>query len=385
MLVPVIQNLLSNGYSVTVLGLTTGLSYFQQNGIEAISISQVAAQLKDWSRIRRIGESIAPNVAKSKVVLDTDTVAYYGIGYLNLLLENSTEAAEEKFKRLERKSFFPVNTALDVLRKLKPDILLTTNSPRFERAFVTAAQVCSIKSLVLVDAIAVNELPWLKDQGYGNKICVFHESVKTRLIEHGRPSHEICVTGNPAFLSPLLQKKVPRRRTTKVKLLYLSQSELQINSQPQGNWSNDSVVQSTLDELSELACSRGAQIRVRFHPNQNVGGLIIPHLVEVSNSMTELETDLYESDVVLTASSSAGLQAISYGIPILQIGWSNRSKQFRYSDFGPSIFVEQPKNIGSDLRLLMTAASDKTAFSFPDPKLSAIKICKLIKNLSDLG
>lgn len=382
MLLPVIRKLSADGLDVTVLGLTTGLDYFKKHAISAFSISDFATKFCDWSKIKNIGASITDGIQKSAVVSDIDTIAYYGLGYRDLLRELPITEAETRFQTLGRKSFLPVQAANKILNMVKPDLLVTTNSPRFERAFVTAAGKNSIKALVLVESVASNELSWLKQPNYGDKICVFHEVVKKNLIELGRPDSHIVVTGNPAFYSPTLEARSPKKNREKPRLIYLSQTEFDDSALAGNKKHNTNVVDITLSELARIATNGEADVCVRFHPHQDLDQIQVPSSLRISKNSVELDHELVHVDAVLTASSSAALQAISYDIPILQIGWSNRSDMFRFSDFGPSQFVREPAEIVNCLRNLMSQ-SNYGASSFPDHRMCTATICGLVELLAD--
>lgn len=383
MLLPVIRKLSSDGFDVTVLGLTTGLNYFKKHAVNAFSISDFATKFCDWSKIKQIGTTVTEGIQKSAVVSDIDTIAYYGLGYRDLLSELSFTEAETQFKTLGRKCFLPVQAANEILNMVKPDLLVTTNAPRFERAFVTAAGKKSIKALILVDSVASNELSWLKQPDYGDTICVFHEVVKKNLIELGRPDSHIVVTGNPAFYSPTLEARSPNKNIEKPRLIYLSQTEFDDSVSAVNKNNNNNVVDITLSELARIATNGEADVCVRFHPHQDLDPMQVPSSLRISGNSVELDRELLHVDAVLTASSSAALQAISYDIPILQIGWSNRSDMFRFSDFGRSQFVYEPAEIGNCLRNLISQPFGEGISSFPDHKMCTATICSLVERLAD--
>jgi hypothetical protein len=51
----------------------------------------------------------------------------------------------------------------------------------------------------IVDLFAIDEVRWIGQPGYADRICVLNGHVRDFLVQAGRRPDEIVVTGNPAF------------------------------------------------------------------------------------------------------------------------------------------------------------------------------------------
>ena len=80
----------------------------------------------------------------------------------------------------------------------KFDLIITTNSPRFELAIQKAAHQLSIKSLSVTDLFNTDEYKYICKRDYAGYLTVLSNNVKEFILEKGYKG-EIEVTGNPAF------------------------------------------------------------------------------------------------------------------------------------------------------------------------------------------
>ena len=113
---------------------------------------------------------------------------------LDLIDQFGKEKAKEIWLNHGRQGFYPINFFKKILRNIKPDLVISTNSPRSEKAALRASKYLNIPSLCLVDLFGVQEIDWLKVNGHGTKICVIDNKVKNFLIENEENADEIVVT-----------------------------------------------------------------------------------------------------------------------------------------------------------------------------------------------
>ena len=196
MVVPVAQALRRSGRAeVQVLGLTTAAPVVLDAGLPLL-------QFKDFVRPQDAaavahGRELARGLPS--VVDAEESAAYLGLCYADLVAEAGAEEAARRYATLERQAFLPRATLRRVLSDLRPDLVVATNSPRAERAAVEASRSLGIPSVCIVDLFAIDEVRWIGQPGYADKVCVLNESVRSFLVEAGREPGEIAVTGNPAF------------------------------------------------------------------------------------------------------------------------------------------------------------------------------------------
>lgn len=342
MLVPVIIELSRRGHEVCVLGLTLGKSVFQEANIATLGLYDLLNHTERWSEIERFGcQLVAGHEQNPKIDL-RDSIAYLGSGFIDLVQDSGLKAAKQSYAELGRKAFRPVNTATEILTHLAPDLVVTTNSPRMEQAVVLAARQSQIPCLVVIDAFAKIETEWLKEPDYAERLCVFHPVVKHLLVQQGRSATDIVVTGNPVFdrLSGLHTQGF--RQGSRHHVLYLSQNETRPD-RSEGDTDPDGLPVDVMTELVRGVNQGIFTAEVRFHPNQlqSVRDKN-PGLLDRSLEWT-LEEALSQTDLVVTASSTAGIEAQMLGLPLVQLGWSMRSGLVPFEELG-SVVVAHDRN-----------------------------------------
>lgn len=324
-LIPVIKNCsdkFGEDVAVTVIGLTTALEDYRDAGIDAIPLSDVLKHHEQYHRFLEIGKSLCSESPINFKVGELETFIYHGSGFYDLIQTYGQKNALALFEKKGRSIFEFKEIADFIVSSLEPDLVVVTNAPRLERALVISATSKPTSSIVVVDGFAFQE-HWLAENSYGSRLCVFHKSVRERLVSLGRCSEHIVVTGNPAFRESIdiikrrRQRLVPPKiRNYRCKVLYLAQNEPNVQA---------TVVQEVLCELNRLHLSRSINARVRFHPNQRNSDFEFANRLKIVPQTVPLEDALIWSDVVITASSTAGLLALMCEIPLVEIRWSESS------------------------------------------------------------
>lgn len=112
------------------------------------------------------------------------------------------EFMHQLFLSSRRQFLLPVNTMKSVLKKVSPGLVITTNSPRAERAVQIGAADYGIPCISLIDGYGTNEQYVLEHPG---KILVPSSRARDNLIRAGVSRAKISVAGNPV-LEGLLRK-----------------------------------------------------------------------------------------------------------------------------------------------------------------------------------
>lgn len=196
MVLPVAQALRESGRAeVRVLGLTTAAAAVREAGLPLV-------QFKDFVRPEdalAVSEGRRLAAGMSAVVDLDETVAYLGLSYADLVAACGEEEAQRRYARDGRQAFLPVPTLERILREVQPDLVVATNSPRAERAAITAARRLGIPAVCIVDLFAIDEVRWIGEAGYADRVCVLNDAVRDFLVAAGRSPQEVVTTGNPAF------------------------------------------------------------------------------------------------------------------------------------------------------------------------------------------
>jgi len=227
MLKPVILELLKYGNcDLQVLALNTAETELAGLDVELLGYRDFFSESDE---IAKYGKELASTL--DKIINYDETISYLGANFLELQETYGLKVARKMYSQGGRYIFQPKRIMEHILKAVRPNILVTTNSPRSERYAVVAARKLGIKSIAFVDMFGIRSAEWLKDNEFADKILVLSESVKGYLISLGRNADSIVVTGNPSFdiLSSSYREKenliLENRRQLPFTVLWASQPE----------------------------------------------------------------------------------------------------------------------------------------------------------------
>ncbi|MFL2755365.1 MAG: hypothetical protein ACJ0BF_04590 [Gammaproteobacteria bacterium] len=340
-LIPIAKELEKKGYEINFFAFTTAFHELKGYDFKVYRVMDFL-DLFDENLIIQLGKKYF-NGEKSHLVSYKESISYYGIGMFDLINKHGKENAEKLFSKKGRFSFCPVKSVTKILEFLNPDLLITTNSPRYEKAIVMAAREKNIYSIIINDLFAVDEYKWLSKNDYGNKICVINKYVKDFLIKKGRKSDSILITGNPNFQKKMLlktsiDKKMKNKFLYKIKknqkvVLWVSQPVPEINNL-NGLKGDKNLPKKILKELLKISKKRDDLFFInRLHPNESL--LNFQEYKNFVKSKTKnVYDDLSVADIVIVINSSVGYQAFLENKKIIQIQNSNLSDSSPYSKMG---------------------------------------------------
>jgi hypothetical protein len=338
MIVPIVKKLNSERkYKITVLGLTTAGLVLEKNDIPYISFKDII-QSNDVEALE-MGRTLSSNMPEGKVSKE-ETIAYMGLSYFDLVTRLGKNEAEKQYLLKGRQAFFPITIMERFLSSLQPDLVVATNSPRTERAAIEASKKLGIPSICLIDLFGIAESEWIAQPQYAHKLCVLNEHVKKLYIEYGRDEEEIVVTGNPAFDRlgdhekrvlglQLKQQKWPDKKVA----LWASQTET----------GNEQLPREIERQLIEIVRRReDLHLIIRFHPNENIeiNDYYEHPRVTISKSSDDLAVLLNAVDVLITMTSTVGLEAHLLGVPVVTVEMSVFAKDAPYAELGISSGID---------------------------------------------
>lgn len=334
-LLPVIEHLRGCAdIRVEVLALTTAADVCARRGIPFRGFKDFPT-LHD-ERTRAHGQRVSALHPAHPTVTPEESIAYLGACYRDLEDAYGIADAATRFAREGRQAFLPVASLNAIIAELAPDAVLATSAPRAEWAAVIAARQAGISSVVVVDLFGLSERERLLDPAYGNAICVINESVRQGLIAGGRAAEEVHVTGNPVFdrlADPDLRVRgaILRRQrgwdATRHIITWASQPE---PSDPQLPRRIEAALLATLADHPDW------HLVLRPHPSDVY--TLPPAGAQVTHSTRDedLHTLLAASDVVVTMTSTVGLEAAFLGIPLVTWDLSENTSFCPYASMGIS-------------------------------------------------
>jgi glycosyltransferase involved in cell wall biosynthesis len=293
------------------------------------------------------GIELAGDLPVGGAVSSKETVAYLGASFRDLVDEYGELDARRRYSETKRQAFLPVATMRRFIERISPDLVVATNSPRAERAAILAAGQLGIPSVCVVDLFAIQEVQWIGQPGYATRVCVLNDSVRGRLLAHGRDAHEIAVTGNPAFdqlsAPENIQAGAQLRRERgwdDGKKIILWASQIEPLKHPFVDLLGDPTLPCRVEEyLREIVTAdENLRLVVRYHPSErNVFNRA--NRVDFSPLSEPIATLLHAVDVVVVTASTVGLEAALSGRPVISVDLSVFTPDTQYASMGISTGV----------------------------------------------
>jgi hypothetical protein len=374
LLLPLIKHFrLNSNHRVVVLALTTARFDCERNGIDFLSYEDFL----DSSDRRAFlyGKHFLSKLSDQRIP-DSESIAYMGLSYLDLVNRIGRKEARTLFREIDRHAFLPYTIADRILGKLKPDLVITTNSPKTERALVERATSHSIPSICVNDLFGLNA-PWFKLRTFATKICVINEWVRDLCINHySRDHNDIVVTGNPAF-DPI-QRNAPLDPAHSKKILFASQANPLRN--PWNDIEGDPDLPAKVANwLSEFVSTHpdDYSLTVRYHPNEERYSVQESNRVCIDNT-NDLHQSLLKHEIIVTFTSTVAVEAWLMGRSVVTVDLTPFSDLCPYSSIGIS------QGVTSKAELFESLANPKTESSSSKCDIPANSIERISKVAAEL-
>jgi len=327
MLLPIAQKLRELKYEVVFFALTTAIDKLKQTDFKYYTY-------KDFfysDEVQRYGKKLIKDLDTIKLD-DKESIAYLGQNYIELIEKYGEEKTEELYSKSNRQIFNPIKSMQYVLENIKPDLVVSTNSPRSEKCIIQASSKLNIKSIALIDLFAIRCVDWFKDDSFASKVCVFSDDVKFYLVENGRDKNDIVVSGNTVFDELVNSKSISNKKEV-YRVLWASQKEPEYFAEfdTQGNPNLPLKIE---EKLFDIFQDKDWKLIVRNHPNEEQR--VYPSFVEISDSSTKLIDTLKSVDLVITCTSTVGLEGLILGKDLITIDMSVFTHTIPFSKYGYS-------------------------------------------------
>ncbi len=391
MMLPVIAALreVAPDLECTLMALTTGHARAVAAGVPALGYKDFlhlvdAPAALAWGG--KLGEgNHSPDVSRE------ETLAYLGINYLDLEQQLGPQEAAAAYARHGRFGFLPLNFMRRVLESVRPDVVVTTNSPRSEQAALESAVALGIPSIGLIDLFAQDADAFVHRPIRPDLTCVLAESVRERVIARGFDPARVAVTGNPAFDALNAPSARQAARALRERLGWQERRVIL--------WAGQSEPAGAVTGGDRFAFAAGieaalrAQVRqrpdlalvVRYHPGewQHFPDQGAQDRVHFSRPALEaIQPLILASDVVLVQNSTVGLEAAIAGIPVVSIEFSESVRQsFSLARLGVSSGCDSPDRLPADLAAAL-ARGPGQAGEFASDGRAAFRVAQRVHALA---
>ena len=328
MVVPVAKAVAHAGLAQPlVLALTTAAPAVREAGLKVL-------QFKNFLRGGNLADEVAVahghrlmRAMPGPIAEPEETAAYLGLSYQELALKVGHVEAERRYQQEGRQAFLPVATLQRILKQLAPALVVATNSPRAERAAIMAARSLGLPSVCLVDLFCLDEVKWIGEPDYADKVCVLNESVKHFLLSAGRTDRQVVVTGNPAFddlANPVhvsAGASLRRDRNWGGKHVLLWPTQVEPAFHPFNGTSGDmDLPERALQVVTSWVMSRDDCV-LCIRPRAGIAPLLLPddQRIVITGQDVGLAALLQAVDLVITLNSTVGVQGHLAGTRLIQI------------------------------------------------------------------
>jgi len=342
-LLPVAEKMQAMNCEVAFFALTTAINNLRKSDIKHYTYTDFF----DTPEVQEIGKQLAGSI-DANILPIHDTSIYLGQNYLDLVSEHGDKTAKRLYEESGRLIFNPLKSMTRVLLKLQPDLVVSTSSPRSEKAIIYAAGKLGIKSVVLSDLFVERPLSWFIDTNFSSKICVPSSFARDVLIENGRPSSDVVITGNPAFDTLVSASKAQKKsKKLSYRVLWASQPEPEYfaENDTYGDPLLPSKVESELIKIFDAR--RDWKLVIRNHPNEVPRQY--PEFIESSNNDEKLSDLLPTIDLVVTCTSIVGFEALILGKGFITIDKSVLTPMLPFSKYGYSKGIDSIDSIEDHL------------------------------------
>lgn len=336
---------------LTVLGFTTASATFRKAGVAARNYESLLQDGDEkWLEFAR------PHTPQSshRDVSQSETDAYYALGLKDMALDLGEKETLMEFSRSGRKAFLPFETFVKELSRSKPDLVITSTSPRSELAAQRAASSLGIPAIAVSDLFLQVESSYICEPGYAETVTVIGSYVADFLSSRGY-SGKLPVTGNPAFDNLHHPVHTAEGKELRSRLGVPDDQRVVVWVCPSSSVSmigKPFIAPATVIDCLENLCANDSRFSylVRQHPSNPVAS----HLSLASGffcpSETSIEACLVAADAVLLETSTVGLQAAILGKPVVSM---NAGDYPPYAALGLSKDVAQIGEVPEALKNLM--------------------------------
>lgn len=389
--VPVVRELAARGVACEVMALTAGYAIAERTGLSPLGYSDFLHLTDDPQAVLAQGRELLDGNAHPDI-RELESLCYLGINYLEWVETHGKEQAARLYAEGGRRTFLPVRFMGRVLDTLKPAAVITTSSPRSERAATEAAVARGIPTLNIMDLFGLPYDIYPRQPVHADRITVLSPYVRDNLIAAGIDAARIRVTGCPAYdplQDPANQKAGHAFRermgwighTTVMYPGYLEDPSPFTKPEDLGNRFGLAVERRLRDWV---AAAPHRSLVVRYHPSQyhEFPSLGAQDRVYLSNPTQEgVAFLLHASDVVVVQTTTVGLEAALIGKRVLSLRFapSVRNLEFDYSRMGLAEPVESLDELAGALENPRPPAVP--AHVLPPPGRAAPRVANEILNL----
>ncbi len=329
---------------IVTVGLTLGNHDFRRAGYEAKDFVDYLDPASDAPALA-VGEHLAKEMHSNNVGIRYEaSVAYLGLSMFDLIQRIGEKEAWRFFRSAKRLALCPVSILERIFEKEQPDLLLTTNSPRAERAALVVARRLGIPSVRVEDLFGVPTLiPYLKAE-LGNqqdidkvilpvepsRIAIINEFAREVFVDMRElesiqiePEH-VYATGQPIFDDAIRNRQTLTQEGCRRELEISCDRRVFL-------WASDllSPDRAIFEALIRTFAKRpDLYLIVKLHPGASAAEVAyyqercLPNMRVTDRG--NIHQYLIAANAVLTHFSTVGIETAAIGRPWLLVNFENQ-------------------------------------------------------------
>ncbi len=290
-----------------------------------------------------------------------ESVVYLGASMRDL----ANEAGEaEAFCRIEaagRQAFLPRWTMGQIIAAERPDLILTTNAPRMERAATLMGNAKGIPTINLHDDLGFIPRNYLLS---ADRIAVMSEITVENLIAQGHAAERIVITGQPAF-DPLVSELARFRREEIVGRLGLPGEGPYLllgTSQPGARGEIMEMCPITIEAVKTLP---RYHLIIKPHPGED--GDAYREYVRLHGGATVvtgvgIRELLFVSELLISFASTIIIESILMGKPVISLNLTGQPDPIPFVKWGLVSEARSDAELTQAIRSVLEVAGARAGF-----------------------
>lgn len=332
--------------SPTLLALSVAKKSMEERALPHRTLSDYAPFLMD-EEAHQWGERLADRWHVSSSGLSrAESVLYLGVSMRDLVQEVGERQALARIDQEGRQAFLPTETMERVIGIEKPDLIVTTNSPRMERAATLVGNHRGIPTLNLHDDLAFTPRNYLLT---GDRIGVMSPVARDNLVQQGHDPKKIVVTGHPAFDAILEENRVFCAEESAHRWGLPSGPHVLLGTSQPGK--RGEVMDLYCQVCETLVPKREFRLIVKPHPGEDADAYR-EHARRYKDRVTVVTTapirELVRlSDVLIGFASTILLESILVGKPIVSFNLTGGPDPLPFVNWGLGLEARNPDTLNA--------------------------------------
>jgi len=359
MIIPIIRALESDtDFRIETLALTTGGPIFKSENLPFKGFKDFLDPAKDKEALAWGKKLAAIHHSPDSGMEEAESVAYLGLSYWDLALRYGEAEAARLWAEKGRHAFLPLTVMERVIDVVKPDMVVTTNSPKSEQAAIEVANKRNIPTLSTVDLFGIRHFHPLE----AKFITVLCQKTIDNMRAEGvnKPDSAFIIAGNPAFdrafdyRGPIdyAYRKIhfPNLDFNKPMLLWIDMPAYWNLIERRLHTREPSEVIRDLDTLADAAAKNDGFMLIRPHPSQPraiyddwMKKYNHPHVAYAGG--VPLYPLLKAVDVVATYTSTVSVEALLMHRKVIQLQYHPGESDLPLGQWGVAWQVRSPQSL----------------------------------------